>query len=127
MGGLRYIVGDPATPPSRVGISIGDSLAGTFGCLGALAALRVRDATGRGQMVDSALYEAVLNMMESLIPDYDKTGHIRERTGASLPKLAPSKIYSSADGMVLIAGNQAKVFRSEEHTSERQYLMRISY
>lgn len=110
MGGLRYIVGDPSTPPSRVGISIGDSLAGTFGCLGALAALRVRDATGRGQMVDSALYEAVLNMMESLIPDYDKTGFIRERTGAILPRLAPSNIYPSADGLVLIAGNQDTVF-----------------
>nr|WP_277817136.1 CoA transferase [Solimonas terrae] len=110
MGGLRYIVGDPSAPPSRVGISIGDSLAGTFGCLGALAALRVRDATGRGQMVDSALYEAVLNMMESLIPDYDKTGHIRERTGAILPKLAPSNIYPSADGLVLIAANQDTVF-----------------
>src|SRR3546814_5059336 len=84
-------------------------------------------------MVDSALYEAVLNMMESLIPDYDKTGHIRERTGAILPKLAPSNIYPSADGMVLIAGNQDTVFarlceaRSEEHTSELQSLMRISY
>lgn len=110
MGGLRYIVGDPSAPPSRVGISIGDSLAGTFGCLGALAALRVRDVTGRGQMVDSALYEAVLNMMESLIPDYDKTGFIRERTGAILPKLAPSNIYPSADGLVLIAANQDTVF-----------------
>jgi formyl-CoA transferase len=111
MGGLRYIVGDPSAPPSRVGISIGDSLAATFGCLGALAALRVRDATGRGQIVDSALYEAVLNMMESLIPEYDKTGFIRERTGAILPKIAPSNIYPSADGLVLIAANQDAVFK----------------
>jgi formyl-CoA transferase len=67
MGGLRYVVGDPSTPPSRMGISIGDELAATFACLGALSALHYRDKTGEGQMVDSALYEAVLNMMESLM------------------------------------------------------------
>jgi succinyl-CoA---D-citramalate CoA-transferase len=110
MGGLRYVVGDPSTPPSRVGISIGDTLAATFGCLGALAALNVRQATGRGQVVDSALYEAVLNVMESLIPEYDKAGFVRERTGAILPKIAPSNIYRSADGLVLIAANQDAVF-----------------
>lgn len=110
MGGLRYIVGDPGAPPSRVGISIGDTLAATFGCLGALAALNVRHATGRGQVVDSALYEAVLNVMESLIPEYDKTGFIRERTGAILPNIAPSNIYRTADGLVLIAANQDAVF-----------------
>jgi formyl-CoA transferase len=110
MGGLRYIVGDPSTPPSRVGISIGDTLAGTFGCLGALAALNVRQATGRGQVVDSALYEAVLNVMESLIPEYDKAGFVRERTGAILPRIAPSNIYRTADGLVLIGANQDAVF-----------------
>ncbi|AXQ30655.1 CoA transferase [Solimonas sp. K1W22B-7] len=110
MGGLRYIVGDPSAPPSRVGISIGDTLAATFGCLGALAALNVRHATGRGQMVDSALYEAVLNVMESLIPEYDKTGFIRERNGAILPGIAPSNVYATADGMVLIGANQDGVF-----------------
>jgi formyl-CoA transferase len=110
MGGLRYIVGDPSTPPSRVGISIGDTLAGTFGCLGALAALNVRQATGRGQVVDSALYEAVLNVMESLVPEYDKAGFIRERTGAILPNIAPSNIYRTADGLVLIGANQDAVF-----------------
>ena len=74
MGGLRYVCGDPSTPPSRMGISIGDELAATFACLGALGALHYREKTGRGQVVDSALYEAVLAMMESLITEYDKTG-----------------------------------------------------
>jgi formyl-CoA transferase len=110
MGGLRYVVGDPSTPPSRVGISIGDSLAATFACLGALSALHYREKTGRGQVVDSAIYEAVLNMMESLITEYDKTGFIRERTGAILPNVAPSNVYPTADGLVLIAANQDTVF-----------------
>jgi formyl-CoA transferase len=111
MGGLRYVVGDPATPPSRVGISIGDSLAATFACVGALSALHYREQTGRGQVVDSAIYEAVLNMMESLVTDYDQRGFIRERTGAILPRVAPSNIYPTADGLVLIAANQDTVFR----------------
>ena len=111
MGGLRYVVGDPTTPPSRVGISIGDSLAATFACVGALSALHYREKTGRGQVVDSAIYEAVLNMMESLITEFDKTGYIRERTGAILPNVAPSNVYPTSDGsMVLIAGNQDTVF-----------------
>jgi formyl-CoA transferase len=111
MGGLRYVVGDPKTPPARVGISIGDSLAATFACLGALSALHVREKTGRGQMVDSAIYEAVLAMMESLVTEYDKTGYIRERTGAILPRIAPSNVYASKDGeMLLIAANQDTVF-----------------
>jgi formyl-CoA transferase len=110
MGGLRYVVGDPSTPPSRMGISIGDELAATFACLGALSALHYREKTGRGQMVDSALYEAVLNMMESLITEYDKTGYIRERTGAILPNVAPSNVYRTQDGLVLIAANQDTVF-----------------
>ncbi len=111
MGGLRYVVGDPSTPPSRVGISIGDSLAATFACVGALSALHYREKTGRGQIVDSAIYEAVLNMMESLITEFDKTGYIRERTGAILPHVAPSNVYPTSDGsMVLIAGNQDTVF-----------------
>jgi len=111
MGGLRYVVGDPSTPPSRMGISIGDSLAATFACLGALSALHYREVTGRGQVVDSAIYEAVLNMMESLITEYDKTGYIRERTGAILPNIAPSNVYPTRDGsMVLIGANQDAVF-----------------
>jgi formyl-CoA transferase len=111
MGGLRYVVGDPSTPPSRVGISIGDSLAATFACIGALSALNYRERTGRGQVIDSAIYEAVLGMMESLITEYDKTGYIRERTGAILPNVAPSNVYPTKDGLVLIAANQDTVFR----------------
>jgi len=110
MGGLRYVVGDPSTPPSRVGISIGDSLAATFACIGGLAALNYRERTGRGQVVDSAIYEAVLGMMESLITEYDQTGYIRERTGAVLPNVAPSNVYPTQDGLVLIAANQDTVF-----------------
>jgi formyl-CoA transferase len=110
MGGLRYVVGDPTTPPSRMGISIGDSLAATFACIGALAALHHREKTGRGQVVDSAIYEAVLNMMESLITEYDKVGFIRERTGAILPNVAPSNVYKTRDNLVLIAANQDTVF-----------------
>ena len=110
MGGLRYVVGDPTTPPSRMGISIGDSLAATYACLGALAALQHRQRTGRGQVVDSAIYEAVLAMMESLITEYDKAGFIRERTGAILPNVAPSNVYRTRDGLVLIAANQDAIF-----------------
>ena len=111
MGGLRYVCGDPATPPSRMGISIGDSLAATFACIGALSALHYRERTGQGQVVDSAIYEAVLNMMESLVTEYDKTGYIRERTGAILPNVAPSNVYPTRDGgMILIAANQDTVF-----------------
>ena len=112
MGGLRYVVGDPEKPPSRMGISIGDSLAATFACFGALSALHYREVTGRGQVVDSAIYEAVLNMMESLITEYDKAGYIRERSGAILPNIAPSNVYPTSDGsMVLIAANQDTVFQ----------------
>ena len=112
MGGLRYVVGDPATPPSRLGISIGDTLAATFATVGALSALHYRDKTGKGQVVDSAIYESVLAVMESLIPDYQQAGFIRERTGAILPHVAPSSVYPSKDGtMVLIAANQDTVFR----------------
>lgn len=112
MGGLRYVCGDPDHSPSRMGISIGDSLAATFATVGALAALYHREKTGRGQVVDSAIYEAVLSMMESLISEYDQTGYIRERTGAILPNVAPSNVYPTSDGqMILIAANQDTVFR----------------
>ena len=111
MGGLRYVCGDASPPPSRMGISIGDSLAATFACLGAMMALHARERTGRGQVVDSAIYEAVLNMMESLVTEYDKAGYIRERTGAILPNVAPSNVYPTKDeGMILIAANQDTVF-----------------
>jgi formyl-CoA transferase len=112
LGGLRYVVGTPDRPPSRTGISLGDTLAGTFAGLGGLVALHARQRTGRGQIVDSAIYEAVLAVMESLIPEYAIGDYIRERTGAVLPNVAPSNVYPTRDGqMVLIAANQDTVFR----------------
>jgi formyl-CoA transferase len=110
MGGLRYIVGEPDRPPSRVGISIGDSLAAVHACMGTLAALHHRDRTGQGQVVDAAIYESVLNMMESLVTEYDQLGHVRERSGPILPRIAPSNVYPTRDGIVMIGANQDTVF-----------------
>jgi crotonobetainyl-CoA:carnitine CoA-transferase CaiB-like acyl-CoA transferase len=111
MGGMRYLAGDPSTPPSRIGLSIGDSLAATFACLGALMALEHRRRTGEGQVIDSAIYEAVLAMMESTIPEYTEAGFIRERTGSILPKVAPSNVYPTKDGEILIGANQDSVWK----------------
>lgn len=112
MGGIRYVTGYPGLPPSRAGISLGDELAGTFAALGALVALHARARTGRGQVVDSAIYEAVLAMMESLLPEWQVAGYQRERTGAVLPNVAPSNVYPTRDGdPVLVAANQDTVFR----------------
>ena len=110
MGGWRYIVGDPDRAPSRMGISIGDTLAASYGCMGALAALHARERTGRGQVVDSALYEAVLQVMESVVPEYQYSGYIRERSGSKLPGIAPSNVYKCKDGEYLIGANQDAVF-----------------
>jgi len=110
MGGLRYIVGEPDRPPSRVGISIGDSLAAVHACMGTLAALHHRERTGLGQVVDAAIYESVLNMMESLVTEYDQLGHVRERSGPILPRIAPSNVYPTRDGIVMIGANQDTVF-----------------
>jgi len=120
MGGLRYVCGDPSTPPSRMGISIGDSLAATFACIGALTALHHRERTGEGQVVDSAIYEAVLNMMESLITEYDQADYIRERQGSILPNVAPSNVYPTRDNnMILIAANQDTVFKRLTEAMDR--------
>jgi formyl-CoA transferase len=110
MGGLRYIVGEPDRPPSRVGISIGDSLAAVHACMGTLAALHHRERTGLGQMIDAAIYESVLNMMESLVTEFDQLGHVRERSGPILPRIAPSNVYPTQDGIVMIGANQDTVF-----------------
>lgn len=111
MGGIRHLAGDPDRPPSRVGLSIGDSLAATFACVGTLAALHSRDRSGRGQVVDSAIYEAVLAMMESTIPEFTVGDVIRERSGAILPKIAPSNVYPTQDGeMIVMGANQDSVF-----------------
>ena len=112
MGGIRYVTGDPDRPPARAGISIGDSLAATFAAVGTLVALHQRSRTGRGQIVDSAIYEAVLAMMESLLPEWQIAGYQRERTGTTLPNVSPSNVYPTVGGeMVLIAANQDTVFR----------------
>ena len=112
MGGIRHITGYPEQPPPRPGISLGDSLAATFGALGALTALYHRDAHGgEGQIVDVGIYEAVMAMMESTIPEYALAGHIRGRTGSILPGIAPSNIYPTSEGdYILIGANADNVF-----------------
>jgi crotonobetainyl-CoA:carnitine CoA-transferase CaiB-like acyl-CoA transferase len=112
MGGLRYLSGHPDRPPVRVGISIGDTLAGLHGALGALMALHQRQRSGRGQVVDSTIFESVLAMMENLIPEYARAGRVRERSGSFLPGIAPSNAYPTRDGRdVIIGANQDSVFR----------------
>jgi len=112
MGGIRHVTGDADRAPARAGVSLGDSLAATYAALGTLVALHNRERTGKGQIVDSAIYEAVLAMMESLLPEWQLGGYERGRTGSVLPNVAPSNVYPTADGeMILIAGNQDTVFR----------------
>lgn len=111
MGGMRYLCGDPDHPPSRAGLSMGDSLAATFACNAALAALHHRDRTGEGQVIDASIFESVLNVMEATIPEYTVSDYIRERSGSSLPNVAPSNIYDCKDGIFLIAANQDTVFK----------------
>jgi len=112
MGGLRHLTAQPGEIPVRVGVSIGDSLAALHGTIGVLIALHHRQSNGgRGQVVDVALYEAVFNMMESLLPEYDATGVVREAAGSALPGIAPSNAYRCNDGIVLIAGNGDTIFR----------------
>jgi crotonobetainyl-CoA:carnitine CoA-transferase CaiB-like acyl-CoA transferase len=110
MGGMRYLGGEPDRQPSRAGISIGDSLAATYACVGALSALHHRDRTGEGQVIDASIYESVLANMESTVPEYSVSDHIRERSGSTLPNVAPSNIYDCSDGIFLIAANQDTVF-----------------
>ena len=113
MGGLRHLTGEPGRVPVRTGVSIGDSIAALHGVMGVLMALYHRDARGgEGQMVDVALYESVFNLMESLVPEYDAFGVVRERAGSALPGIAPSNAYQCNDGgYVLIGGNGDSIFR----------------
>lgn len=126
MGGLRYVSGHADRPPVRVGVSIGDSVAALHGVIGAMMALRHRDSSGgrwnrqrgaacvagQGQMVDVALYESVFNLMESLVPEYDYAGVVRERTGGALPGIVPSNTYTTRDGEnIVIAGNGDAIFK----------------
>ncbi|WP_166360057.1 CaiB/BaiF CoA transferase family protein [Pseudomonas akapageensis] len=113
MGGLRYITGFEDRPPVRTGISIGDSIAALWGVIGALMALRHREVNGgQGQVVDVALYEAIFAMMESMVPEFDVFGFIRERTGNIMPGITPSSIHTSADGRhVQIGANGDAIFK----------------
>lgn len=113
MGGLRNLIGFPDRPPVRAGVSIGDTLASLYGVIGALLAMHHLKANGgKGQFIDIALYEAVFGVMESLIPEYGASGHVRERSGASLPGISPSSTYPCGDGLyVIIAGNGDSIFK----------------
>ncbi len=113
MGGIRYTTGNPDSPPARVGVSLGDSLASLHGVIGALMSLlRVKTGQGDGQIVDVSLAESVFNLMESLVPEYDMLGHVRERSGGALPGIAPSNTYLTADGAyVVIAGNSDPIYK----------------
>jgi len=112
MGGLRHITGEPDRNPARAGISIGDSLSGLNAALGVMMSLHARQHTGRGQVVDTAIYESVLTVMENLITEYDLTGYVRERSGAVLPGIAPSNVYPTKSGeLILIGANQDTLFR----------------
>jgi crotonobetainyl-CoA:carnitine CoA-transferase CaiB-like acyl-CoA transferase len=114
MGGLRYITGYPDRPPTRVGISIGDSLSALYSVIGALMAVYHRDVngTGEGQVIDVALYESVFSLMESAIPEFDRSGLIRERTGSTLPGITPSNTYICSDGKyVVIGANGDAIFK----------------
>ena len=110
MGGWRAIVGEPDRAPARMGVSIGDSLAATYACMGALAALHERERSGLGQVIDVALYESVLQVMESLVPEQAINGHARRRTGSILPGIAPSNVYPCSDGEYLIGANGDAIF-----------------
>jgi formyl-CoA transferase len=111
MGGLRHLTAEPGRTPVRVGVSIGDTLAALHGVIGVLMALHERERSGRGQVVDVALYEAVFNCMESLLPEYSAFGVVRQPAGSALPGIAPSNAYRCADGHVLVAGNGDSIFR----------------
>lgn len=116
MGGLRHLTAEPGRVPVRVGVSIGDTLAALHGVIGVLLALHERQRSGRGQVIDIALYEAVFNCMESLIPEYSAFGEIRQAAGSALPGIAPSNAYLCQDGAyVLIAGNGDSIFKRLMH------------
>lgn len=122
MGGIRYLMGEPDRKPSRAGISLGDSLAATYATVGALAALHHREKTGKGQVVDATIYESCLQITEGLIGEYHTEDVTRERTGSYLPGIAPSNIYETSDGMVIVAANQDTIFKRLCDAMERPNL-----
>jgi formyl-CoA transferase len=111
VGGWRRLVGEPDRPPSRMGVSIGDSLTAGYGVMGILAALHHRERTGEGQIIDAALYESVLQVMEGMVAEYSAAGVTRGRSGAILPGIAPSNVYPCADGEYMIGANNDSLFR----------------
>ena len=111
MGGMRHLMGEPGRAPVRAGVSLGDTLAALHGVIGVLLALQARARTGRGQVVDVALFEAVFNCMESLLPEYSAFGAVREPAGSALPGIAPSNAYRCADGQAVIGGNGDSIYR----------------
>lgn len=123
MGGLRHVTGYPDRPPVRVGISLGDAIASLYGVIGALMALRQRETNGKGQIVDVALYEAVFSLMESMVPEFDYYDFVRERTGSSLPGIAPSNSYLTKDKKyVVIGANGDSIFKRMMLAIEREDL-----
>jgi formyl-CoA transferase len=123
MSGLRHLTAEPGRVPVRVGVSIGDTLASLHGVIGILTALHERERSGQGQVIDVALYEAVFNCMESLLPEYSAFGAVREAAGSALPGIAPSNAYRCQDdGYVLIAGNGDSIFKRLMHTLGRDDL-----
>lgn len=123
MSGLRHLTSEPGRVPVRVGVSIGDTLASLHGVIGILLALHERHTSGKGQVIDVALYEAVFNCMESLLPEFSAFGAVREAAGSALPGIAPSNAYKCQDGgYVLIAGNGDSIFKRLMHTMGRDDL-----
>ena len=123
MSGLRHLTAEPGRVPVRVGVSIGDTLASLHGVIGILLALHERHTSGKGQVIDVALYEAVFNCMESLLPEFSAFGAVREAAGSALPGIAPSNAYKCQDGgYVLIAGNGDSIFKRLMHTIGRDDL-----
>ena len=112
MGGLRHLTGEPGRVPVRVGVSIGDTLAALHGVIGVLLALHERHRSGQGQVIDVALYEAVFNCMESLLPEYSAFGAVRGAAGSAMPGIAPTNAYRcQCGGYVLVAGNGDSIFK----------------
>lgn len=133
VGGMRYLCGEPDRKPSRAGLSLGDSLAATYACMGALAALHHREKTGEGQVIDASIYESVLTVMEATIPEYTVSNHIRERSGSKLPNIAPSNIYDCKNGSIVIGVNQDTIFKrlcdamqQPELASDKRFIDHVS-
>lgn len=120
LGGIRHLTGYPDLPPTRAGISMGDSIAAIYAVMSAMMAMHHRHKTGEGQYIDVALYEAVFSLMESLVPEFDQFQFIRERTGSTLPGIAPSNIYLCSDGKYIVIGaNGDSIFKRLTKAIER--------